>query len=117
MSFPPCDLVVGIAQGGIAPATLIAYILGRELRIVHFNFRNQDNTPVHPQPVLLNEITIPAGVKRILLVDDVSVSGKTLKAAKDLLAQYEVTSFVLRGKADYVLFPEIDYCVKWPWKV
>ncbi len=59
----------------------------------------------------------PVGVKRILLVDDVSVSGQTLQAARELLMDYEVTTFVLKSKADLVAFPEIGECVVWPWKL
>jgi len=51
-----------------------------------------------------------------LLVDDVSVTGKTLKCAVENLQDYTVYTFVLKGKADYVLFPEINTCVEWPWK-
>ena len=57
------------------------------------------------------------GVTRILLVDDVSVSGQTLQAARELLMDYEVTTFVLKSKADLVAFPEIGECVVWPWKL
>ncbi|MEM8970289.1 MAG: hypothetical protein AAGE93_27990, partial [Bacteroidota bacterium] len=52
----------------------------------------------------------------ILLVDDVSVTGKTLKTVKAELAEYRVTTFVLKGKADLVVFPDIGTCVDWPWK-
>ena len=52
----------------------------------------------------------------ILLVDDVSVSGVTLSLALSLLKDFEVFTFVLKGQADYVLFPEIKECVNWPWK-
>ncbi len=54
---------------------------------------------------------------KLLLVDDVSVSGKTMKMAKEALAGNEVKTLALKGKADYVLFPEISECVKWPWKI
>jgi hypoxanthine phosphoribosyltransferase len=58
---------------------------------------------------------MPKGA-RILLVDDVSVSGQTLALARSLLKGYEVITFTLKGKADFVLFPEITACVNWPWK-
>lgn len=52
---------------------------------------------------------------KILLVDDVSVTGKTLEKVKKELYGYEVTTLVFKGKADHVLFPEIRTCVEWPW--
>jgi hypoxanthine phosphoribosyltransferase len=52
-----------------------------------------------------------------LVVDDVSVSGKTLEKARQLLAGNEVKTLTLKGNADYVIFPEIRDCVKWPWKI
>ena len=54
--------------------------------------------------------------KRILLVDDVSVSGKTMNAALEQLEGLNVRTLAMKGKADFVLFPEIKDCVKWPWK-
>jgi hypoxanthine phosphoribosyltransferase len=50
------------------------------------------------------------------VVDDVSVTGQTLELAKKKLRSSTVKTFVLRGKADHVLFPKIKECVKWPWK-
>ena len=54
--------------------------------------------------------------KLILLVDDVSVSGKTMAVALSQLKGLSVKTFAMKGKADYVLFPDIQDCVKWPWK-
>lgn len=111
------DLVVGIADGGIIPATLVAYKIGCDLKIAKFNYRNNDNIPQHHEPILLSTFTLPANIKNILLVDDVAISGKTLNAAKKkLFKNQRVATLVFRGKADFVLFPEITTCVKWPWK-
>jgi hypoxanthine phosphoribosyltransferase len=114
---PAVEHVVGIAMSGIVPASLLAYRLGCSLSLIRINYRAEDNNPQRPAPQVLEPFALPAGVKRILLVDDVSVSGQTLEAAKELLKGYEVTSFVLKGKADLVVFPEIGECVAWPWKL
>lgn len=115
---PETDMVIGIGTGGIVPASLVAYQLGCELKILPMNFRNAQNTPQHPQPVVLLK---PTGwnIKglNILLVDDVSVSGKTLEEAKKHLAGGKITTLTMKGKADIVLFPEIQDCVQWPWKL
>jgi hypoxanthine phosphoribosyltransferase len=68
---------------------------------------------------LLNENTFLGNDDaKVLLVDDVSVTGKTLDFAKQLLHLNDIKTFVLKGKnADIVLFPEIKECVNWPWNM
>ena len=111
------DRVIGIATGGIVPATMIAHQLRKPFSLLHINFRDEANFPRHDQPILLDEGPVFATKQRILLVDDVSVSGATLNAAKALLSDHQVTTLVLKGKADHVIYPEIASCVNWPWKV
>jgi uncharacterized protein len=114
---PETDLVIGIGSGGVVPAALAAFHLNAGLRIITLNYRDEQNTPRYENPVVLN---LPPDLeldgKRILLVDDVSVSGKTLNAALALLKGYHVKTLTMKGKADYVLFPEVKDCVMWPWK-
>lgn len=112
---PKADLVVGIGSGGIVPASLIAFHLGIPLKTMWLNYRDPDNRPRFADPKLVSFWTNPDGAGTILLVDDVSVSGKTLDAAKRLLAGLGVTTVVMKGKADYVLLPDISTCVHWPW--
>ena len=115
-SLPHFDLVVGIGDGGLVPASLLAFKLETELEIIKINFRDESNSPRYDLPKVL------AGIKeiknkKILIVDDVSVTGKTLEKAKELLSENDVKTLTLKGKADYVIFPEISDCVKWPWKI
>jgi uncharacterized protein len=116
-SLPETDLVIGIGTGGIVPAALAAFRLGADFRVMTLNYRDEKNNPRHENPVVLH---LPSDLelsgKKILLVDDVSVSGKTLNAARALLKGYTVTTLTMKGTADIVLFPEIRDCVKWPWK-
>jgi hypoxanthine phosphoribosyltransferase len=115
IKLPACDIVVGIGEGGLVPASLAANKLGSELCMVKINYRNKNNLPQHKNPKTLTKLQLPLGVKRVLLVDDVSVSGKTLSLAKKMLTGFKVKTFVFKGKADYVLFPEIEDCISWPW--
>lgn len=114
---PAADLVLGIGRGGIVPASLVAHQLQCDLNIVYVNHRDDNNSPLHEQPVFLHDFAPDFDSHtRILLIDDVSVTGKTLEIVKSKLQDFDVKTFVLKGKADLVLFPEIKTCVNWPWK-
>ena len=117
IKFPDIDLVVGIATGGVVPASLVAFYLQCPLEIIQINYRDEENSPRYEFPKILQDFDRLISSKRILLVDDVSVSGKTLEVAKAYLADSTVFTFVLKGQADYTAFPEISKCVNWPWKV
>lgn len=112
---PECDLVVGIGRGGIVPACLVAYELQRPLHVAWYNYRDDHNRPRHDAPRLMRPSVLPARARKILLVDDVSVTGKTLEQAGAALCGREVTTLVLKGSANIVLFPHIQSCVAWPW--
>ena len=112
---PTCDLVVGIGRGGIVPACLVAYELQQPLHVTWVTYRDDDNRPRYDTPRLMRPSVLPAHVRKILLVDDVSVTGKTLELASATLCGQEVTTLVLKGSADIVLFPHIQSCVDWPW--
>ncbi len=116
-SLPEVDRVVGIGRGGVVPASLIAHQLQRELSIVWVNYRNDDNQPAYERPQWLDaELPYFDPGDRILLVDDVAVSGQTLAAVKERWSDCAVTTLVLKGTADLVVFPTIATCVHWPWK-
>ena len=118
LTLPDVDVVYGIATGGIVPASLVAYRLGRPLELIAINFRREDNSPQRPAPHLLTRARTPKPGARVLLVDDVAVTGQTLRLAQDaVLAGCTVTTLVMKGRADIVVFPEVGTCVAWPWKV
>ena len=114
--FPKADLVVGIENGGKVPAALVAYRLGKDVAYLTINYRDEMNRPRHPRPIVLKPLKRLKGVKKILLVDDAAMTGQTLTLARKMLGAYDVRTFVLKGKADHVLFPKIKACVAWPWK-
>jgi len=113
---PEVDVVIGIGSGGIVPASMAAFHLGAELQVMVLNYRDEQNTPRFSEPRVLQKPGGELRGKRILLVDDVSVSGKTMNKALEQLEGLDVKTLAMKGKADYVLFPEIIECVQWPWK-
>jgi len=115
-SFPPVDLVVGLETGGAVPAALVGCRIGKPVVFMRINYRNAENQPQHKKPILLKAFRVPKGVKRVLIVDDVAVTGQTLGLASKKFRSCRVSTFVLKGKADHVLFPLIKECVHWPWK-
>jgi len=114
-TLPDVDSVIGIATGGIVPATMVAHQLEKPLALLHINFRSDDNSPRFDEPVLLAKAPTLSDPSHLLLVDDVSVTGQTLALAKRLLCGHDITTLVLKGEGDIVLFPEIRACVHWPW--
>jgi uncharacterized protein len=111
------DGVVGIANGGIVPAALVAQRLQLELKLIALNYRDDANEPRFEAPKLLSPVPELAPWRRILLVDDVYVSGRSWHAARALLSKdVEVLPFVFKGKTDFALIRDIEGCVRWPWK-
>ncbi|CAN5893499.1 hypothetical protein BH24DEI2_BH24DEI2_20960 [soil metagenome] len=113
---PEVDAVVGIATGGTVLASLVAYELERPLKLIRLNYRAPDNTPQRPWPELLEPFELDATMRRVLLVDDVSVSGQTLRQAQRYLDGLDVTTLVFKGRADIVLYPEVSTCIELPWR-
>jgi len=114
------DGVVGIATGGVVPAALVAHQLGLGMKVIALNYRDEANEPRHPAPKLLGAPPDLGAWRRVLLVDDVWVSGKSWHAARSFLPAsptLEVLPFVMKGKVDFALIRDIDGCVQWPWKV
>ena len=115
-TLPQVDVVVGIGRGGIVPASMVAHQLGVPLVVLRLNYRDDNNKPRRAAPELIEDPSFDPRAKRILLVDDVSVSGATLSKAKEILAGASITTLTFKGRADIVLFPEVRECVDWPWR-
>jgi xanthine phosphoribosyltransferase len=117
-TFPEAiDGVVGIASGGIVPAALAAMRLGRDLKLVSLNYRDEANEPRYAEPRALAPAPELGSWRRVLLVDDVYVSGRSWHAARSMLpAEVEVFPFVMKGRVEFALFTDIEGCVRWPWR-
>jgi hypoxanthine phosphoribosyltransferase len=134
LTLPDVDAVVGVATGGVAFASIVAFWLEKPLHVIHLNYRDENNKPRHAKPTLLkpfelDSTTVNKGIyplangesnetsrKHILLVDDVSVSGATLETAQGFLKGFQTTTFVIKGKADFVLYSDVSACILLPWR-
>lgn len=85
------DIIIGIAQGGIVPTRILTDLLKKPqtttIEIKYYTNIAQSNT----QPILKQPLTIPINNKKILIVDDISDSGQSLKLAKQYLAEKGAT--------------------------
>ena len=113
IDFPDVDIIVAIAHGGIVPGAIIANLLKKDFSIIYLNYRDESNNPYYNEPKLLKELDFDYKNKKILIVDDVSRTGKTLSKAKEILNS-NVKTFVINGKADYSLY-NCDECLQLPW--
>lgn len=108
------DVVVAVARGGLLPAGAIAYGLGvKNCGAINVEFYTGIGT-VLPDPELLPpelDMSYLAG-RRVLLVDDVADSGRTLDLAVRLLTERGalVRSVVIYTKPTTIIRPD------WSWK-
>lgn len=107
------DVVIAIARGGLLLAGAISYALGtKACGSINVEFYSGIDERL-PEPVLHPPmLDAPAlGGKRVLLVDDVSDSGRTLAKVFALLTDEgaEVRTATLYTKSHTVLAPDFDY--------
>lgn len=117
IKFQKFDLIVAIGKDGIMPASLLHHFLKIPVKVIWLNYRDKNNNPIRKEPILtepLNKELKSLKNKKILLVDTMSKTGKTLNKAKQLLKGNKIKTFVINGKADYSLF-NYKECIEWPW--
>lgn len=116
INFDKFDLIVAIGNGGIVPGALIQNFLKIPMEILWINFRDENNNPIRKEPIVtkINTNLKKLEGKKILIVDDVTRTGATLKKAKDILKNNKLKTFVINGQADYCLTNQVE-CLKLPW--
>ena len=110
------DGVVAIANDGVVPGVLVAQRLGVGFKTITIHYRNEANETQFAQPQLVSSVPGVGGWKRILLVDDLWVTGKSWNTARTMLPRNaEVFPFVFMGDVDCALFRSAARHVEWPW--
>ncbi|AOZ71962.1 phosphoribosyltransferase [Boudabousia tangfeifanii] len=130
------DLIVAVARGGLLPAGAVSYALGvKAIGTMNVEFYT-DVAETLPEPVLLPPLMDVSALdgKKVLVVDDVADSGKTLKMVMDLIAKdglsldgkaavkVDARSLVIYEKSRSVIKPdyvwkETDLWINFPWSV
>ncbi|SDU78053.1 phosphoribosyltransferase [Arcanobacterium phocae] len=118
------EVIIAIARGGLLPAGALTYALGTKLSdAMNIEFYT-DIEQTLPDPVLLEPLLDTESIKgkKLLVVDDVADSGRTLKMAIDMLTELgaDVRSAVIYDKPRSVIKPDYSWKAtdKWivfPW--
>jgi hypoxanthine phosphoribosyltransferase len=76
------DLILGVARGGLYPATLLSHLLRTELYPIRITRRVRDEV-VHDQPVWVLQPPAAVAGQRVLIVDEICSEGITIGMARD----------------------------------
>ena len=113
------DAVCGIARNGLVPAAMVSASLGVPLLAVKASLYNDERPArkIRGKPkISLGKLDVNG--RRVILVDDVSNTGATLRAVKSALMKKgakQVKTFVLFGKSDFSKTKFVK-CVRFPWQ-
>jgi hypoxanthine phosphoribosyltransferase len=114
------DIVVGVATAGVIPAATVAAMLEADFEAMRISRR--DGKALRAEPRVLSATPVRCKGKRVLIVDEITTSGDTLRLA--LAAVREVapadvrtaTSFVRPGgyRPNYFAM-ESNQLIVYPW--
>jgi hypothetical protein len=74
------DMVIGIARAGVIPAAIVASILRVDFYSMKISRREGDET-VRERPAIMSAAPRQADGRRVLIVDEITTSGDTLRLA------------------------------------
>jgi Predicted phosphoribosyltransferases len=117
------ELIVAIARGGLVPARILSDLLENpNLNFIQIEFYTNINLTLQ-QPILKQTFTTKVAGKKMLLIDDISDSGKSLRFAKNHLQQQgaiEIKTATLYQKKQSISTPDFyeEQTTNWvvfPW--
>lgn len=122
IDFKP-DMIIGISRGGLVPARIMSDILGiKDVAILGVRFYSEIGK-TGEGPVITQDITMDIKGKKILIVDDVADSGKSLIFARERLKDAkEVRTATLHYKPGSEYRPDyfVETATAWivyPWEI
>jgi len=88
-NFEP-DIIVSIARSGLIPASMIAYTLGnKQLYVIKVDFsitqKDGKDQELRDRPIITQELSKDVSGLKVLVVDEMVVSGSTLKLVKSYM--------------------------------
>jgi hypoxanthine phosphoribosyltransferase len=121
------DVIIGVARGGTIPASILTDLLTtRQVATIRIEFYT-DIAKSNTQPILKQPLSdvIDISGKKILIVDDISDSGQSLKLAKQHLTEKnvaEIKTATLYAKPTTQTLPDYvekitDRWVVFPWEI
>lgn len=117
--------VVGIANGGLIPATLIAKRLNiKTLSIGASSYKDKEQQSTVDWWANLNELNNCPKEPKFLLVDDISDTGNTFKYLYDAVVNekyVDSAALVIKPKTSYIpkyyaIAADNDTWIKFPWE-
>lgn len=123
-SFKP-DIIIAIAKGGLIPSRIVVDMLGiEEIGFIEVKFYKSIGVRGE-KPYIKTMGVPPLSKKKILIVDDVVDSGRTMQLSIDVLATRapsEIKSLVLYMKPWSTYTPDyyykmVDEWIVFPWEV
>ncbi|MBN1169746.1 phosphoribosyltransferase [Candidatus Micrarchaeota archaeon] len=114
------DLIVGLSRGGLVPARILSDILDTKMLVLGIRFYKGIGEK-EENPVITQEMPKIQG-KKILIVDDVADSGKSLVAAMEYLKGNELKAATLHYKRSSEYRPDYfvgttDAWIIYPWEI
>jgi hypoxanthine phosphoribosyltransferase len=117
------SIVIGISKGGIIPAVILADLLDTDIDLVGVKlYKGVDEREDAPQ--IFQEVSVDIYAQKVLLVDDVADTGKTMTETKKYLRNKgagDILVCTLHFKPWSVIKPDIfveetDAWIIYPWE-
>lgn len=119
------DVLIGISRGGLVPVRLLSDILdNRHVAIMKIEFYKGIGK-TNESPKITQPLTVPLKGKRVLIVDDVADTGRSLLVAADCVRKQgakETKIATLHFKPTSAFRPDFflestDAWIVYPWEV
>lgn len=74
------EVIIGLTRAGVIPAAVVSSILGAEFYALRISRKEGDDV-VRDRPAIFSEVPDAVTGKRVLIVDEITTSGDTLRLA------------------------------------